>query len=225
MQELSKDNSIIDRSELAQRMTSLKSGLFGSRTAFGFGKPPVLAWIEHTKKMHDEAVSAFLQSLSAVRSGSFSLTRLGRGEVRMLPVLAPVPIFYQDPYLKEASDEMANLNNINLNQIPMGTREHEVVCQQLESTWLDWSSAVDHLGAIQFFCDMIDPVLDSKIDSSVITACRGVTALNGNTYKKSIYNEAKAELTAKGFRASAVLVSKKLKELQCPLPEVSVMNQ
>lgn len=225
MQELSKDNSIIDRSELAQRMGNLKGGLFGSRTAFAFGKPPVLAWIDHTKKMHDESISAFLQGLAAVRSGSFSLTRLGRGEVRLAPVLAPVPIVYNDPYLTEASKEMQNLGNINLNQIPLGSREHEIACQQLESTWLDWSAAIDHLGAIQFFCDMIDPVLDVKMDRAVVTACRGVTQLNGKTYKKSIYNEAKTVLVEKGFKNSATLISQKLKELQCPMPEVSVMNQ
>ncbi len=225
MLELSKDNSIIDRSELSQRMSRLKSGLFGSKTAFAFGKPPVLAWIDHTKKMHDEAISAFLQGLKAIRSGSFSLTRLGRGEVKMIPVLAPVPITYNDPNLIEAAKEMQNLSNINLDQIQLGSREHEIVCQQLESTWLDWSAAIDHLGAIQFFCDMIDPVLDVKIDNSVVTACRGVTQLNGNTFKKSIYKQAQTVLIEKGFRNSASLVSKKLKELQCPLPEVSAMNQ
>lgn len=223
MQELSKDNSIIDRSELAQRMVDLKSGLFGSRSAWGFGNPPVLAWIEHTKKMHDQAISALVVDMRALRNGSFSLTDAGRGlDVKI--GLTGMP--YRDAKVQTESIKIAQaLGNLNLNQLPMGSREHELVCQQLESAWLDWSAAIDHLGAVQFFCDMIDPVLDVKMDSSVVTACRGNTQLNGKTYIKSVVDSAKATLVQKGYQADANLVSQKLKALQCPMPAVSVMNQ
>ncbi|WII72240.1 hypothetical protein QJS83_17390 [Bdellovibrio sp. 22V] len=223
MQELSKDNSIIDRSELAQRMVNLKAGLFGSRSAWGFGNPPVLAWIDHTKKMHDQAISAFITGMRALRNGSYSLTEAGRGKATKYTI-SGMP--YTDPKVQTDSLKISQaLGNFNLKNLEMGSREHEIACQQLESAWLDWSASIDHLGAVQFFCDMIDPVLDVKMDSSVVNACRGMTQLNGTTYVKSVVNQAKDTLIRKGYQADANLVSQKLKALQCPMPAVSVMNQ
>lgn len=223
MQELAKDNSIIDRSELAQRMASLKTGLFGSRSAWGFGTPPVLAWIEHTKKMHDQAISAFINGMKAVHAGSYSLTTAGTGNATKL---TPSGLPYLDPKEQVKSQKIAKaLSNINLNELPMGSRSHEIMCQQLESAWLDWSAAIDHLGAVQFFCDMIDPVLDVKVDSDLVVACRGFTQLNGRTFIKSVVNQAKDTLVKKGYQAEASLISQKLKAIRCPMPAVSVMNQ
>lgn len=223
MQQLAQDNSIIDRSELAQRMTNLKSGLFGSRSFWGFGKPPVLAWIDHTKAMHDQAISGFIANMAALRMGSYSLTDAGLGKAVKV---TPAGGVYTDPKVQIESQKISKvLGNFNLKQLPVGSRENELACQQLESAWLDWSAAIDHLGAIQFFCDMIDPVLDVKMDNSVVTSCRGNAQLNGRGYLKSTVDQAKQVLSMKGYQADAGLVSKKLKELQCPMPAVSVMNQ
>lgn len=223
MQELSKDSSIIDRSELAQRMVNLKSGLFGSRNFWQLGKPPVLAWIDHTKAMHDQAIAAFSYGMKSLRQGAYSLTDAGRGKIKV-QTIGGVP--YADAIAQIESEQIAKvLGTFTLQQLPVGSRENEIACQQLESAWLDWSSAIDHLGAIQFFCDMIDPVLDVKMDSAVVTSCRGNTQLNGRNYIKSTVDQARQVLDKKGIRADANLVSKKMKELQCPMPAVSVMNQ
>ncbi|WP_253721016.1 hypothetical protein [Bdellovibrio bacteriovorus] len=223
MQELSKDTSIIDRSELAQRMVNLKSGLFGSRSAWGFGAPPVQAWIDHTKSMHDQAISAFVTSMSAVRNGSYSLTKSGRNQdIKSTPAGG----MYRDPKIQVESAKIAKeLSNLNLTELPLGSREQELMCQYLESAWLDWSAAIDHLGAVQFFCDMIDPVLDVKMDSAVLTSCRGNQQLNGTTFRKSTVLMAQDVLVRKGYKADAALIKQKLDALQCPMPAVSVMNQ
>ncbi|MBO9665829.1 MAG: hypothetical protein J7501_03345 [Bdellovibrio sp.] len=222
MQELAKDNSIIDRSELAQRMVILKDGLFGARSAWSFGKPPVLAWIEHTKSMHDRAVSAFLQGVSALRSGSYSLTDSGQGKTL---VMTPNGGYYPDPKKQiEDTKRMKNLETLTTANLPIGSRENEIACQQLENAWLDWSAAMDHLGAIQFFCDMIDPVLDVKMDTSVVSSCRGISDLSGRQTRLSLIDDAKKTLIQKGYQKDANLISAKLKELQCPVPAVSVMN-
>lgn len=223
MQELAKDNSIIDRSELAQRMVTLKSGLFGSSSAWGFGTPPVLAWMDHTKKMHDQAVSAFITSVKTVRASSFSLTDAGLSRSGKVTSNGSR---YVDALTQGESLRIAkNLENINLEMLPQGSREHEIMCQQLESAWLDWSASIDHLGAVQFFCDMIDPVLDAKMDRSVIKACRGDVKINGDIVQASTVNQARNVLISKGYQADAKLVGEKLKALQCPMPAVSVMNQ
>lgn len=223
MQQLSQDNSIIDRSELAQRMVNLKAGLFGSRKFWSLGKAPVLAWIDHTKDMHDQAIAAFTANMNALRQGSYSMTDSGMNR-DIIPT--PSGYYVRDPKIQVASAKtMKVLGNFTLAQLPVGSRENEIACQQLESAWLDWSSAIDHIGAIQFFCDLIDPVLDVKMDASVVTSCRGNAQLSGRGYLKSTVEQAKIVLSSKGFQADANLVSKKLKELQCPMPAVSVMNQ
>lgn len=223
MQELSKDTSIIDRSELAQRMNILKAGLFGSRKTWNFGNPPVLAWINHTKAMHDQAIAGFSAGMEEVRRGSYSLTDAGRGKhIRYSAMGTP----YTDAKVQAESTKIAStLANLNLKTLPIGSREHEIVCQSLEAAWIDWSASLDHIGAIQFFCDMIDPVLDIKMDVDVIRTCRGYSELNGTTYKKSMVLAAKDTLIKKGFQRDANLVSTKLKTLQCPMPSVSVMNE
>ncbi len=153
---------------------------------------------------------------------AYSLTDVGQGKgLQYSPLGSP---YFEPKALLDADAAFKTLNNLNLNNIPVGSRAQEVVCQQLESAWLDWSSAIDHLGAVQFFCDMIDPVLDVKIDSSIVKACRGNVRLNGQVLQASVIDTAKEVLVRKKYRSDAEIVSQRLKDLQCPLPAVSVMN-
>lgn len=225
MQELAKDSSIIDRSELAQRLVILKAGLFGSR-GMGWGnKPrvPVYEWIDHTKDVHDRAISAFLTDFKSVRDQAFSITETGLGKTY---IMTNSGVQYKNPVKQVRDNETADkLENLNLNTVPLGSRQHEIICQGLEASWLDWTSALDHLGSIEFFCDMIDPVLDAKMDQAVVEMCRGVTKLSGQVVSKSMVVAARELLTNKGFRENANIVSARLKELQCPMPPVSVMNK
>lgn len=223
MEELAKDTSIIDRSELDQRMRILKAGLFGSRSSWGFGKPPVLAWIDHTKRIHDQAVSGLVADMSALREGAFQLTPMGRGGAVDFGIDGVARIDYNVEYNSQVASQ--NLATLNISQLPVGSRENELVCQQLESAWLDWSASLDHLGAIQLFCDMIDPVLDPKVDADIVQACRGNVELNGTVLSKSVVDGAVAKLIKKGYQADAKLISQKMEELECPLPPVSVMNE
>ena len=72
---------------------------------------------------------------------------------------------------------------------------------------------------------MIDPVLDAKMDQAVVEQCRGVTKLQGTQTQLSVVEAARKLKTAKGFAASAEIVKARLKELNCPMPAVSVMNK
>ncbi|WP_253715833.1 hypothetical protein [Bdellovibrio bacteriovorus] len=223
MEELAKDTSVIDRSELDQRMRILKSGLFGSRSAWGFGKPPVLAWINHTKKIHDQAVAALSTGMATLRDSAYTLTAMGRGGAVNFGTDGKMRIDYNIQYDSYTASQ--NLATFNKSQLPVGSRENEIACQQLESAWLDWSASLDHLGAIQLFCNMIDPVLDPKMDSSVLEACRGNVELNGTVVSKSLVDGAVSKLVTKGFQKDAKLLNEKMEELECPLPPVSVMNE
>jgi hypothetical protein len=72
---------------------------------------------------------------------------------------------------------------------------------------------------------MIDSELNPQVDSDLIKACRGNVLLNDRTVSASMVNSAKTLLSSKGYQDEATLVSAKLKELQCPMPAVSVMNE
>ncbi len=227
MQELAKDNSIIDRSELAQRMVLLKAGLFGSRTGSS-SKVPVVEWINHTKSVHDRAISAFVNSMNTLRAGAWSLTEAAKAHEQMIRNGGYGGYGSYGPSntkMQERDNEYKKkLSNLNFDNLPKGSRNHEIACQQLESAWLNWSAALDHLGAIKFFCDMIDDVLDSSMDPDVLSDCRGVSQLNGKSTRQSVVDAQKKLLVNRGFQADAHIISKRLKDLQCPMPAVSVMN-
>lgn len=226
MTELAKDNSIIDRSELDQRMSLLKAGLFGRRGSWAFGKSPVQAWLDHTKSMHDRSVSSFLSGVEVLNNTAYNLSynqKMEEFRQRLMKAKVPMVDYGTLSAIQaEALRASKNMATLTLNNLPLGSRENELVCGQLETAWLDWSAAMDHLGATQFFCDMIDPVLDVKVDKAIVSYCRG--SENVTATQRTAVSQAKDLLVRKGYQASASIVSKKMKELNCPLPPVSVMN-
>ncbi|MFP5519315.1 MAG: hypothetical protein ACLGGX_05390 [Bdellovibrionia bacterium] len=220
MEELAKDNSIINRSELDQRMRILKAGLFGRNVSFAFGRPPVLAWLEHTKSAHDMAVSQFINGFKILRNAAWTLTDSAKAFKEDPKKFARASVKKQ----MEDNNLADKLATLTIENLPVGTREHELACQYLESTWIDWSAAVDHLGATQFFCDLIDGTIDPKIDRDISMYCRGTRQIDGTVYKKSVIDAAKDTLVQKGFQQQANIVAKQMKTLRCPLPGASVMN-
>lgn len=221
MKELSQDQSIIDRSELSQRLTSLKSGLFGNGRSMKLGKAPVKAWIDHTRSMYDRTMAAFTRNMNAITNASYSLTPSGKG----LSTIYVGPTQFRDPRMEKRDKAVAeSLSNFTLKNLPMGSRQNELACQQLENAWIDWTSSLDHLGSIQFFCDMIDTVIDEHMDKSIKSACRGNETIAGKGYIGSIVQMTRDQLVKKGFQKKASIISAKMKELKCPLPSVNVMN-
>ena len=225
MEQLSQDDSIINRSELAQKMAILKAGLFGRTKAVQFigGKPPVLQWMEHTKSKHDMSVAAFIKEMESLRQGSWSLTDTGK--MKNAKALPKGGYYYPSEQRNRDEAYMKDLSNLNLNVLPLGSREHDRACQALENAWVDWAASLDHLGAIQFFCDMIDPVLDVNMDPRVLQGCRGNLKLSGVEVYPSLVSSAKDTLIRGGYKKDASIVSKRLKELQCPVPSITVMNE
>lgn len=228
MTELAKDTSIIDRSELDQRMSLLKAGLFGRRSTMSFGKAPVQAWLDHTKSMHDRSISAFLNGSEILQNTASNIafqkeldawTEQVKGS--RLPYIDRGMI---EQMRRKANEKAKTLEPLDLNNLPLGSRANELICGQLETAWLDWSAAMDHLGATQFFCDMIDPVLDVKVDKDIVTYCRGHETVNTKFEAKSAVSQAQDLLVRKGYKDQASYISKKMKELNCPMPPVSVMN-
>lgn len=225
MTELAKDQSIIDRSEFAQRIATLKAGLFGTDSWKFGGKPPVLKWLEHMKSMHDVSISAFAKGWDSLYSGGWSISRSEQqNKLQQGGKLETTTILENTNRMNKEIQGLEALKNLNLTTLPLRSRTHVLACQQLESTWLDWSAAIDHLGATQYFCAMIDEVLDVKMDPAIVRFCRGKPQLNGDLDALSTPQEAQKTLEQTGFSKKALIVSKKLKELQCPMPDMSVLQ-
>lgn len=222
MQELSKDNSVIDRSEMDQRIQALKDGLFGVHSWMYDPAPPVRQWIEYTKKMHDQALANFAGHIKDLQNNAFSMTPTAEGKTIMYSFDGVI----LDPVAKLQDTRSANnLSSINLKTLPVGSRMHDIACQSLTQTWENWVQSMDHLGAIQFFCEMIDGVLDSaRMDSTLVQECRGVKDYSGLTRYQSMVDAEKTLMATKGYVNDANMVSAKMKELLCPLPSPNVMT-
>lgn len=220
MLELAKDNSIIDRSELAQRLPQLKNGLFGVSGTFSIGNPPVLQWLQHTLNEHSLSLGQFTRSMKALQAEAWSVTDTARS------INLPPEQMRKWPAQKAKEDALAaqNLSALSSQRIRPGTREHEIICQKLETAWIDWSSAMDHIGATQFFCDMIDGALDIKMNQTIVRFCRGTIAADGKILKKSEVDLARNYLVQKGHRQEATHVAQQMKQLSCPMPGISVLE-
>lgn len=229
LEALSKDDSIVDRSELSQRMGVLKSGLFGTRDGrmpLVGGAPPALAWLDYTKRMHDRSMSQFVAAWTQIYEGALTLTTTGKTPYTTLGLMG-MNGYVSSQVVNETMQNVKsaeNLTVINLNNLPLGSRNNEIACQQLESAWLNWSSALDHIGATKLYCNLIDNVLDVSIDARIVKFCRGDVDLNGRVNSQSTIASAQSLLVTKGYKQKAELVRNKMKELQCPMPSISVMN-
>jgi hypothetical protein len=169
---------------------------------------------------HARSLGQFTRSLKALQAAAWSVTDTAKS------INLPPDQLRKWPAKKMKEDSLAsqNLSSLNTSKIRPGTREHELICQKLETAWIDWSSAMDHLGATQFFCDMIDGVLDIKMNQTIVTLCRGAIAADGRVLRKSDIELSRAYLVDKGHRQDASNIAQRMKQLSCPLPGVSVLE-
>lgn len=219
MKELAKDNSVIDRSELDQRMSLLQGALFGYRGTW-LSHSPIDQWLTHTLKLHTTRVASFNENIRQLQIGSGRL-RVG-GAAQFAGTTGTGVLRYA------GYDD--NLDAMTIDKVVPGTRGHEVACQLLKTTWLDWSASVDHLGASSFMCDMIDEYIDNKVQSGIAQFCRGEIGFDSRQLRPSriqLAHHALVNPVANGGKSArdwAILVSKKVQDLKCPMPPVSVMN-
>lgn len=236
MQELAKDTSVIDRSELDQKLMLIKGALFGTKGAWRWGRSPIAEWLEHTLRLHGNRISSFNENIRSLQTAAFQIRMSGQLDFPMMMQMSA-----REDYKQAISRSQAafNLETINLEKVPLGSRGHELACQLMETAWLDWSGAIDHLGATEFMCDLIDGYIDNKIENGIVRFCRGEIALDGRQIRNSRIQDAKQTIINKKqymnpgyatggsrtYRDWAMLVAQKMNDLQCPLPPVSVMKE
>ena len=222
LKELSKDVAVFDRSELSQRMEGLKASLLGNRGVFSWGVSPVESWMTHTKGAFESSRSSFIQNVQKLITEAYYSTPYYRtqywnkvgGQGTQADLRAR----------SEAYAQSKALSSLDKNALPVGSRGHELACQALETAWLDWSAAYDHMGSISFMCDMIDPYIDNKIDTNIVNICRGdqLFAFANSTTSNSLVNTMKTSMDNKlellgtmTLKDYAKVISNKITALQC----------
>lgn len=96
-------------------------------------------------------------------------------------------------------------------------------CQRLENIWLAWAAVMDHLGAQSFFCSQIRSLFDSETDPDLVEQCDGKVDIRGNQIRPSGLQIMQSKLATPEFKEKALLISEKIHELQCRMPEGAVL--
>ena len=224
LREMSRPDAVYIRSELDQRSQELKASLFRSNGFLGISmsKSPVYTWLQNNLEMHQRSKSRFMDFLKLLQQGSMSLTPTGQGKVD-----SKKSWMEQDQSMLADMNAMTRLDSINLKSVPAATRQHEVVCQQLQEGYLKYKASRDYLGSAEFMCDMIDPFLNDTSDQ-IIAFCRGGKTFNSNVRStiQDRYDRMKAKAGPRSLSMdeAGVLMNTKRKELKCPLPSVNTID-
>lgn len=224
LERLNKDNSVIDKSEMHQQMAALKYALFN--TDKWFKSSPVMAWLKHANTMYAESMGRFNKEMASLIYGAQGITKSGN----TMP-MPPRSDFRNEEYFRQVSQYVkdtqmtSQLANVTLKLAPVGSPQNKNICQHLESAWLEWASALDHLGAQDFFCKTISNLMDQTVEQGIKDHCYGKVDFTGKVVTKSNIAAQQTKLVQAGSKAQAQLVSKKLKELQCEMPDpASALN-
>ncbi len=220
LKEMSRPDAVYIRSELDQRSQELKATLF--RAPYFWSKSPVMAWLDNNMEMYQRSISRFTDLLKLLQKGAYSMTQTGQGKVDV-----KTSYYAQDQQILADLNTMSRLENLNTKTLPIGSRQHEIACQQMRDAYLKFKVAKDYLGAAQFMCDMIDPYLNDTSDA-IIKTCRGGKTFN-SAQKSDIvlaldklkYKNNPNALSLENF--SEIIRQKRI-VLKCPLPSVDAID-
>lgn len=214
MTKASQDSTVMSKTELHQRMESLRNALFGTSGAWTLTKSPIETWLKHTHNMHARAISAFNKSISTLMNEVATMRIKQRKKMSYIDETVSIlpETFVRELLLIDVKEE--NFNFINVRRFPVGSSQQEVMCQRLEESWLNWAAALDHLMAMKHFCSNITSFIDSKTGSGVVEAC-GRRKIDGKEDNQALIATTERDLVKRGYQNLAVRVSKKLSELNC----------
>lgn len=235
LEDLAKDDSAIDRSELDMNMSNLQKSLFGNSRSF-FNSSPVLAWINKTMSAHQQALNFVQDGYQNIHYNAARMTITGSGQINTIPGASS-----KDQQMLKDIKSIAKLEPFNLQSIPLGSRGHQMVCQDLKAVWKKWSASLDHLGATQFMCDMIEDIKDFTVERGINDFCNGRKNYNQANVKLDLLKkqhiplsgleQAKKQLLTpnnrldgKSYQETANLIIGKINELKCALPDTKILG-
>lgn len=239
LQQLNQDNAVLDKVEIHNQLATLKAALLGrpdslvSSTARTFrilgisptGSPAFeyLKFVneqqEHMVAQFDRGMTSLIEDVIAYRPlfEPFALRQPGKPQGQR-----------SSPSMQDVANELlyrSELKPIDLKLLPLNSEPHRRMCQRLENLWLSWAAVMDHLAAQAFFCEQIRPLFDGDTDPDLLQHCDGTTNIVGRQIAHSGMTKVQKNLVKQGYKGKAILVSEKLTELECPMPDGLVVMQ
>ncbi|MFM6928585.1 MAG: hypothetical protein ACKOX6_08980 [Bdellovibrio sp.] len=203
-----------NQSEIDAEMDRLRSGLFKSRS-FGVSSP-VMAWFDYTSGLQKSSVSKFRDGFNSIKNRAYRFTSTGSNSTFTNAIIA------QDPngadLIYKNYEIAGRLETINLKNLPRGSRGYNDVCREMNDVWNRWVTVIDHLAAVESFCQMIDNyIYDNRSeDSAVVQMCRGSQKSAGIGNNLSGLGKMKSSLIQDKSNALAALIKKRIVEFGCP---------
>ncbi|MGE5085522.1 MAG: hypothetical protein ACM3MG_04425 [Bacillota bacterium] len=203
-----------NQSEIDAEMDRLRSGLFKSRS-FGVSSP-VMAWFGYTSGLQRSSLAKFKEGFSSIRNRAYRFTSTGKNSAFTNAIISQDPagadMIYKD------YDIAARLDTITLKNLPRGSREYNDTCREMNDVWNRWVTVVDHMGAVESFCQMIDNyIYDNRSeDAAVVQMCRGRQKSAGVGNNQSDLGKMKASLIQEKSNSMAALIKRRIGELGCP---------
>ncbi|GIL16614.1 MAG: hypothetical protein BroJett040_03650 [Oligoflexia bacterium] len=235
---IGQDNGVLDDSEIDIALREVKFALFGARKGLNMsmisnllktaGDSPALAWLNKIDEQMRLAQGDFTNEMKNLRQQLFSLhTRSGKMDFSYVDEKGRrimLPPHKQNEQIFNDLNLMQTLGPISTKMTPEGSDAHKVMCSRLDNIWFNWYSAVNHLAAQEFFCSNIRLFMDSTTERDLRARCVGYQDLSGKSLKKSEVEASRAELSKKS-RSDALLIRKKIDELNCSMYDNNQLNK
>lgn len=213
---LSRYATAFNQSEIDSEMDRLRNGLFGTRT-MGISSP-VMAWFNYTTGLHRTSVDKFKAGFQSLKNRAYRFTKTGKNsDLTNALVTAKTTTGIQQLAL---DDQMAsNLETLTLKYMPRGSQAYSDACREMTDVWNRWMAVVDHLSAVESYCQMINNyIYDGRSeDAALVQMCRGRQVSYGVGSNQSELGKMKATLINDKSSTKAVLVKRRLEALACPM--------
>ncbi|UYL09769.1 hypothetical protein B9G69_004170 [Bdellovibrio sp. SKB1291214] len=207
-----------NQSEIDAEMARLRNGLFQTRT-LGINSP-VMAWLNYTMNLHSAAAKSFNAGLRTLQERAYRLTESGAAAAA-----GSYNGSFKTPDAKAvqkiAADRAAGTNLETFvpsnSLVAQNSRLRADICREAQDVWNRWVVAVDHLQAVESFCQMIDGyIYDSRSeDTALVRTCRGLQAAQGVGSYSSDLGVIKMNLLNNKTGNWATLVKKRISALGC----------
>lgn len=247
LQRLNQDNAVIDKVEMHSQLLNLKRALFSKPTGLvdrasrvlsavgidGVGSP-AFEYLNFIDEQQGQTIALYNREMDSLMNDVMSDTPLVDEYVRNADGTVKKDRFgyavrkgFQQLTKEsiQAIDDRQNLRVLTTKTHPVNSEAHARMCQRLENIWLSWASVMDHLSAQSFFCSQIRTLFDGETDRDLVKRCDGRYDVTGKQTIKSGIQDKQTELAQAHYRGRALMVSEKLRELNCKMPDGLVIMQ
>ncbi len=205
------DNAESIRGELNMRLDTIRKSLF--QRPWKMSQSPVEAWLNNNLRMHENTLNEFMKSVQTLQEGSYEITKSSE------------KTFWKKLNKQADKDiqDSTTLDSMNLQTVQIGTRTHEMACQQINNSLLKFNTSKDYLNSAEFMCNMIDGIM-SDTSPQIIQICRGSKTFKEKEDQSDIgvrrnrlkrKNEIAKKFSMEEFNKN---LEEKAKALQCPPP-------